>query len=119
MNNDDSNKIIDIKKEIEEKNNKKGNIIINDDKKQYNKIITEFVDLYKIVKAPIESLFIIDNFDGLIVNLKKKIFELSEIKEIKEEFLYKRLLEIIQENDNSKYSNSKLFDIFIFYIKKI
>ena len=118
MNNDDSNKIIDIKKEIEEKNNKKGNIIINDDKKQYNKIITEFVDLYKIVKTPIESLFIIDNFDGLIVNLKKKIFELFEIKEIKEELLYKRLLEIIQENDNSKYSNSKLFDVFIFYIQK-
>ena len=126
--NNKSNKIVDTEKEKEENINEKGNVILNDKEElvkenkpkfpKYKKIISKFVNLYRIVKAPIESLSILDNYNDLIINLKKKILKIFNSKEIKEEYLYQKLLKIFQDKDSKIYSSSKLFDIVIFYIQK-
>ena len=90
---------------------------------EYDEIQKNFLLFYNIVKAPIESLIgskeNLNNYDEIINNLRKKIFEIFKIDEIKEEKLYEKIIkffeEVRDENKNVKIS-PKFLNYIIFFI---
>ena len=81
-------------------------------------MFTKLIRFYNIVKIPINSLISLDIFNELSFGLKKKIFSIFKIKDIKEEYLYDKLLKLIIKNtseNNDKICSNVLnvFDNFL------
>ena len=107
--NSEKNEIKEINKNIDI-NNYNDNFIKEDE------VYKNFLRLYNIVKTPIESLFLLDNYNELTFELKKKLLEIFQITEMKEEYFYRKILQLIDENGHKICL--KLLNIIIFFIEK-